>query len=164
MKNIRQICRKKSVGKIRFLPVSVWRELCFLKWLIIRILTKQHSLQASCGKPLWRNAYYKLAFCEKQTAPANTGAELILVRRLDAIGCALVRLYVVRLCNCTFVPWREKDFRFPQAGLQVRIDFLPVFHCRDDAEFDDFVTHLAEVLVRSFEGCHFFGSSFRNLE
>ena len=81
-------------------------------------------------------------------------------------NCALVRCTVMQLyaVRCAFVPWREKDFRFPQAGLQVRIDFLPVFHCRDDAEFDDFVTHLAEVLVRSFEGCHFFGSSFRNLE
>ena len=97
-------------------------------------------------------------FCKKQTAPVHAGAAFILIRRLDTIGCTIVRLYYI------IVPWRKKNFRLPQAGLQVRIDFLPVFHCRDDAEFDDFVTHLAEVLVRSFEGCHFFGSSFRNLE
>ncbi len=93
-------------------------------------------------------------FCKKTNSPGTCR------------GCAYLNppIGFNRLCNYALVPWREKDFRFPQAGLQVRIDFLPVFHCRDDAEFDDFVTHLAEVLVRSFEGCHFFGSSFRNLE
>ena len=31
--------------------------------------------------------------------------------------------------------------------LEVRIDTLPVSNCRDDAQVDDLVTHLAEVLV-----------------
>lgn len=76
-------------------------------------------------------------FCKKTNSPGTCR------------GCAYLNPPVGfnRLCNYALVPWREKDFRFPQAGLQVRIDFLPVFNSRNDAEADDFVTHLAEMFV-----------------
>ena len=39
--------------------------------------------------------------------------------------------------------------------LQVRVYALPVSNCRDDAERDDLVTHLAEMCVRSIERSKF---------
>ena len=39
--------------------------------------------------------------------------------------------------------------------LKIRIHALPVSDCRDDAERDDLVTHLAEMCIRSVESSEF---------
>ena len=44
--------------------------------------------------------------------------------------------------------------------LKVRVEGMPVSDCRDDAEVNDLVTHLAEVSIRSVKGCKLFCSTF----
>ena len=48
-------------------------------------------------------------------------------------------------------------------SVDVGVDFVPLRNGRKHAHSDDFVAHLAEVLVACLEGSHFLGSTVDGL-
>ena len=44
-------------------------------------------------------------------------------------------------------PFRSPSLKYAKLPLEIRIALLPILHCRDDAQRNNLVTNLAEVLV-----------------